>query len=163
MDVSSPLSSSSSKEAVYVAAVPLRAARGPPQMAMSIAYNLGQWDLQHFLVLIKPSNPSLSEILVFDFQPKDPEDIFAAVAVLSQRKLPGVILERKISRLPRTRCSFVGFSNGNSAEIANKFNENWSTDLIVGKNDCRHYTNGLVHCLTGKEDILESLKATFSK
>jgi len=44
--------------------------------------------------------------------------------------------------MPRTRSCFVGYSNGNSVEIANKFKQNWSTDLIVGTNDCSHYTNG---------------------
>ncbi|KAJ3700319.1 hypothetical protein LUZ61_004024 [Rhynchospora tenuis] len=146
------------KEAVYVAAVPLRAVPGPPQMILSTAYSLGHWKLQHFIVLVKSSH----QVLVYDFQPKDPENIFAALAVISQRKLPGVILKREIRKVPRSRCWFVGFSKENSVEIANKFNQNWSTDLVVGINDCRHYTNGLVECLTGEENVLKSLKQTFS-
>lgn len=42
---------------VYVAAVPLRATKGPAQLLMSIAYNLSIWDLQHFMVIIKPNSP----------------------------------------------------------------------------------------------------------
>lgn len=37
---------------VYVAAVPLTATNGPPQLLMSTAYSLRlSWDLQHFIVL----------------------------------------------------------------------------------------------------------------
>ncbi|KAF3338292.1 hypothetical protein FCM35_KLT17129 [Carex littledalei] len=139
---------SPTKDTVYVAAVPLRAAPGPAQMMLSTAYN---FDFGHHHL-------RLYVVLLFDFQPKDPENIFAALAVISQKKLPGVILKREITRIPRTRCWFVGFSKGNTLEIANRFNQNWSTDLVVGTNDCRHYTNGLVECLTGEENVLESLK-----
>lgn len=40
--------------AVYVAAVPLRAPQGPAQAMMSSAYSLCLWDLQHFMVLLRP-------------------------------------------------------------------------------------------------------------
>jgi hypothetical protein len=40
--------------AVYVAAVPLRAPQGPAQALMSSGYSLGLWDLQHFMVLLRP-------------------------------------------------------------------------------------------------------------
>lgn len=36
----------------------------------------------------------------------------------------------------------MGFSHKDGIEVADKFNEDWSTDLIVGKHDCRHYTGG---------------------
>lgn len=49
------------RDAVYVAAVPLRVAKGPVQMLMSAAYSLGLWDLQHFMVIIKP-NPSRPQV-----------------------------------------------------------------------------------------------------
>ncbi|XP_078166439.1 PTB domain engulfment adapter [Carex rostrata] len=154
----SPINISPTKDAVYVAAVPLRAAPGPAQILLSTAYNFnfGYRHLRHYVVLIKSSHHD--QVLLFDFQPKDSENIFAALAVISQRKLPGVILNREIRRIPRTRCWFVGFSKGNSVEIANRFNQNWSTDLVVGTNDCRHYTNGLVESLTGEENVLENLK-----
>lgn len=45
-----------SQEEVYVAAVELRATRGPGQLVMSAAYSLNLWDLQHFMVLIKPTS-----------------------------------------------------------------------------------------------------------
>lgn len=45
------------RDEVYVVAVPLRATKGPAQLVMSAAYSLNLWDLQHFMVLIKPSSP----------------------------------------------------------------------------------------------------------
>ena len=48
------------KDEVYVAAVALRATKGPAQLFMSAAYSLNLWDLQHFMVIIKPSSPPLS-------------------------------------------------------------------------------------------------------
>lgn len=75
------------REEVYVAAMPLRATKGPPQQIMSAAYSLNFWDFQHFMVIIKPS--PLPQVLVFDFQPKDPEDIYVALATLSGRAVPG--------------------------------------------------------------------------
>ena len=42
----------SGRDDVYVAAVPLTAAKGPPQLLMSTAYSLRlSWDFQHFMVL----------------------------------------------------------------------------------------------------------------
>lgn len=45
------------RDEVYVAAVPLRATKGPAQLLMSSAYTLNVWDLQHFMVIIKPFSP----------------------------------------------------------------------------------------------------------
>lgn len=47
----------SGRDEVYVAAVPLRATKGPAQLLTSTAYSLNLWDLQHFMVIIKPSSP----------------------------------------------------------------------------------------------------------
>ncbi|XP_062152913.1 uncharacterized protein LOC133861201 isoform X2 [Alnus glutinosa] len=78
------------RDEVYVVAVPLRATKGPAQVLMSAAYSLNIWDLQHFMVLIKPSSPPPSyQALVFDFQPKDPENLYAALDVISGRAVPG--------------------------------------------------------------------------
>jgi hypothetical protein len=104
---------------VYVAAVPLRAPQGPAQALMSAGYSLGLWDLQHFMVLLRPDPPRtqvrpahihplqtlstpredlhggwltmvvLQAPLVFDFQPRDPEDALAVFSVLSRSKIPG--------------------------------------------------------------------------
>lgn len=74
--------------AVYVAAVPLRASKGPAQLLMSAGYTLGLWDLQHFMVVLRP-DPARTQALVFDFQPRDPEDVGAALAVLSRSEIPG--------------------------------------------------------------------------
>ena len=46
---------------VYVAAVSLRATKGPAQLLMSTAYSLNLWDFQHFMVIIKPSSPLPSQ------------------------------------------------------------------------------------------------------
>ncbi|KAL5581729.1 hypothetical protein UlMin_014171 [Ulmus minor] len=144
-------------EQVYVAAVPLRAAKGPAQLLMSAAYSLSLWDFHHFMVIIKPNSPP-SQPLVYDFQPKDPENIYAALAVLSGRFVPGVVLVRKLSKLPKRKCWFVGSSKVNATDIASEFNNNWETNLRVGHHDCRDYTNGLVEYLTGEKNVLESLR-----
>ncbi|XP_061344140.1 uncharacterized protein LOC133290096 isoform X2 [Gastrolobium bilobum] len=147
------------RDEVYVAAMPLRATKGPPQLLMSAAYSLNFWDLQHFMVIIKPCSPSLhSQVLVFDFQPKDPEDIYVALGVLSGRAVPGAILVRKLKKLPRSKCWLVGYSKADAVEIASEFNEKWETSLRIGLNDCRDYTNGLVRQLTGEKDVLKRLR-----
>ncbi|PSS05962.1 hypothetical protein CEY00_Acc19264, partial [Actinidia chinensis var. chinensis] len=147
------------RDEVYVTAVALRATKGPAQLIMSAAYSSNIWDLQHFMVVIKPSSPPLShQALVFDFQPQDPENIYIALAALSGRKIPGVILTRKLAKLPRSKCWFVGCSKVGAIEAANKFNENWETNLRIGYHDCRNYTNGLVEFLTGEKYVLEHLR-----
>ncbi|KDP30856.1 hypothetical protein JCGZ_13799 [Jatropha curcas] len=153
------------KDEVYVAAVPLRATKGAPQLLMSAAYSLNFWDLQHFMVIIKshsPPSPSQA-FLVFDFQPKDPENIFTALAVLSGRAVPGAVLTRKLTKLPRSKCWLVGYTQVDALSVANKFSYNWETDLRVGRHDCRDYTNGLVEFLTGEKSVLERLRNTFSE
>lgn len=58
------------KDEVYVAAVALRATKGPAQILMSTAYSLSVWDLQHFMVIIKPSSPPLlSQVLSSSLPP----------------------------------------------------------------------------------------------
>uniref|UniRef100_A0A453NZ85 Uncharacterized protein n=1 Tax=Aegilops tauschii subsp. strangulata TaxID=200361 RepID=A0A453NZ85_AEGTS len=127
--------------AVYVAAVPLRAPQGPAQAMMSSAYSLCLWDLQHFMVLLRP-DPARTESLVFDFQPRHPEDALAAFSVLSRSKIPGVVRRRRLRRIPDRRSWFVGLSDGDAADAAERFSERWPTDLVVGNHDCRDYTNG---------------------
>ncbi|GAV74606.1 hypothetical protein CFOL_v3_18086 [Cephalotus follicularis] len=146
------------RDEVYVAAVPLRATKGPAQLLMSTAYSLNLWDLQHFTVIIQPTSPPPHpQILVFDFQPDNPEDPYTALAVLSGRAVPGVVLVRKLTKLPRSKCWFVGSSEEDAVDIAVSFNKAWETDLRVG-HDCRDYTNGLVERLTGGKRILERLR-----
>lgn len=152
------------KDEVYVGAVPLRAQKGPAQLIMSAAYSANLWDLQHFMVIIKPSSsPLLSQVLVFDFQPQDPENIYVALAALSGKKIPGFVLTRKLPKLPKSKCWFVGQSRLDAVDAANKFNENWQTDLRIGYHDCRNYTNGLVEYLTGKKYVLEHLRRNQGK
>ncbi|KAH1129235.1 hypothetical protein J1N35_000613 [Gossypium stocksii] len=149
------------KDEVYVAAVALRATKGPAQLLMSTAYSLSVWDLQHFMVIIKPSSPPLlSQAIVFDFQPEDPENIYTALAALSGRAVPGVLLTRKLRKLPRSRCWFVGYAEGNAVDKAYDFNNTWEVDLRIGLHDCRDYTNGLVEQLTGEKLVLEHLRST---
>ncbi|XP_045829668.1 uncharacterized protein LOC123921251 [Trifolium pratense] len=145
------------REEVYVATMPLRATKGPPQLLMSAAYSLNLWNFQHFMVIIKPSS-SPSQVMVFDFQPKDPEDIYVALASLSGRTVPGVVLVRKLKKLPRNKCWLVGYAEADAVEIAADFNRKWETDLRIGYNDCRDYTNGLVAQLTGEKDVLQRLR-----
>ncbi|XVF81514.1 hypothetical protein PTKIN_Ptkin15bG0161400 [Pterospermum kingtungense] len=98
--------------------------------------------------------------IVFDFQPEDPENIYTALAVLSGRGVPGVVLTRRLKKLPRSRCWFVGYSNEDAVDKAYKFNNTWEADLRVGFHDCRDYTNGLVEHLTGEKLVLEHLRRT---
>ncbi|KAI3457751.1 hypothetical protein Pfo_014414 [Paulownia fortunei] len=154
-----PRISCSSRDEVYVAALPLRATKGPAQLLMSTAYSLNFWDLQHFMVIIKPSSPPHShQVLVYDFQPLDPENIWFAAAALSGREVSGVILVRKLGKLPKRKCWFVGYSKENAIDAALKFNENWKTDLRIGHHDCRNYSEGLVEYLTGEKAVLEHLR-----
>uniref|UniRef100_A0A0E0K1Q3 Uncharacterized protein n=1 Tax=Oryza punctata TaxID=4537 RepID=A0A0E0K1Q3_ORYPU len=149
--------------AVYVAAVPLRGPKGPAQALMSAGYSLGLWDLQHFMVLIRP-DPARTQALVFDFQPRDPEDALAAFAVLSRSKIPGVVRRRTLRRVPDTRCWLVGrhrIGGGDAAVLAaDAFSARWPTDLVVGRHDCRDFTNGLVEELTGEKRVLDALRSS---
>lgn len=70
----------------------------------------------------------------------------------------GTLLSRKLTRLPKRRCWFVGYSEEDSLDIALKFNDTWETDWRMGIHDCRNYANGLVECLTGEKLVLERLR-----
>ncbi|KAJ8899171.1 hypothetical protein K2173_011958 [Erythroxylum novogranatense] len=149
------------KDEVYVAAVPLRATKGLGQLFMSTAYSLNIWDLQHFMVIIKPNSPSPnSKPVVFGFQPKDPENIYTALAVISGRATPGVVLVKQLTKLPKSRCWFVGSSSLHSVNLATKFSDRWDMDLRVGYHDCRDYAEGLVELLTGEKHVLERLRTS---
>ncbi|XP_057955440.1 uncharacterized protein LOC131149211 isoform X1 [Malania oleifera] len=150
------------RDEVYVGAVGLRATKGPPQLLMSAAYSLRLWHFHHFIVIIKSSIPPLSQgLYVFDFQPEDPENMDVALAALFGKPVPGIVLTRKLMKLPKNKCFFVGSSKvDNAIDAAYEFNSNWETDLRIGYHDCRHYTNGLVECLTGETLVLERLKKT---
>ncbi|KAH6788608.1 hypothetical protein C2S51_003614 [Perilla frutescens var. frutescens] len=152
--------SSSSRDEVYVAAMALRASKGPARFLFSTSYSLNFWDLHHFMVIVNPTSTSNRMPTVYDFQPQDPENIWVAAAALSGRKVAGVILVRKLEKLPKRKCWFVGYAKGNDDEAAaQKFNRNWETDLILGYHDCRHYTQGLVEYLTGNKAVLDHLRA----
>ncbi|OVA09249.1 hypothetical protein BVC80_1785g34 [Macleaya cordata] len=127
---------------------------------MSLTYSVNLWDLQHYMVIIKPNSPPQSQVYVFDFQPQDPENIYVALAALSGRGVPGVVLMRELAKLPKSKCWFVGFSGVDGISRANRFNELWETDLKVGRHDCRDYTNGLIECLTGEKHVLERLRGS---
>ncbi|CAI9116363.1 OLC1v1017485C1 [Oldenlandia corymbosa var. corymbosa] len=144
---------------VYIATVPLKAPRGPPQVLMSTLYSLNLFQFQHYMVIINNNNnnASQSEVLVCDFQPEDPEDIFTAVSALSGGKVPGVVLTRKLKKLPTRKCWFVGHCSDDDygvEEGLREFNEDWDTDLRIGHHDCRNYVNELVEFLTGEKQVL---------
>lgn len=150
----------SGRDKVYVAALPFTAAMEPFQSVTSALHGLHLWDLQHFVVIIKTSSPpSNSEASVFDFQPEDPKKCFCtATCSLARWIVPGTLLSRKLTRLPKRRCWFVGYSEEDSLDIALKFNDTWETDWRMGIHDCRNYANGLVECLTGEKLVLERLR-----
>jgi len=53
----------------------------------------------------------------------------------------GVVLARKLQKLPKNKCWLVGYSTEDAVEIAREFNKKWETDLRIGLHDCRDYTN----------------------
>ncbi|KAG9443578.1 hypothetical protein H6P81_014918 [Aristolochia fimbriata] len=159
--VAAPKSPLQSRDEVYVAALPLRATRGPGQMLMSAAYSLNIWELQHYMVVIRTKAPQ-AQVFVFDFQPEDPENIFVALAALCRRQVPGVVLVRRLPKLPKTRCWFIGLSSADAVAQANEFNKCWKTELRIGVHDCRDYTGELVQHLTGEQKVLERLRSSSS-
>ncbi|KAF2613928.1 hypothetical protein F2Q70_00010425, partial [Brassica cretica] len=126
-------------DAIYVATVPLKATAGPPQLIMSMAYSLNIWNLQHFMVLIKPSSSIPQEVIVFDFQPVNPESAEAAVSIISGKSVPGSDSQTIISNL-----ILKGIMPWKWQLMAIEFNSSWVTGLRVGFHDCRHYTNELL-------------------
>lgn len=54
----------------------------------------------------------------------------------------GAVLVRKLRRLPQSKCWLVGYAKTDAVETATEFNRNWETNLKIGVNDCRDYTNG---------------------
>ncbi|KAI6672670.1 hypothetical protein NL676_000576 [Syzygium grande] len=150
------------RDGVYVAAVPLRGTKGPAQLLASAAYSLKLWEFQHFMVIVRTSSPpSDSQACVFDFQPEDPENVYVALAALSGRSIPGTVLKRKLTKLPKERCWFVGSCGEHALDVACKFSNLWETDLKIGHHDCRDYANGLVEHLTGEKDVLKRLRRSF--
>lgn len=87
MATASRMMSFSCREEVYVAAMPLRASKGPAKLVFSTAYSLNFWEFHHFIVIIKA--PHQADAVVYDFQPRDPENIWVALAALSGGKVAG--------------------------------------------------------------------------
>lgn len=54
----------------------------------------------------------------------------------------GTLLRRKLTRLPKRRCWFVGYSEEDSLDTVLKFNNTWETDWRMGTHDCHNYANG---------------------
>ncbi|KAL6580179.1 hypothetical protein OROMI_008203 [Orobanche minor] len=160
--ITSCSSSSSTRDEVYIAAIPLRGSKGPAQLLLSSAYSL---NLQHFMVIHKPQH-QLEDATVYDFQPEDPENVWVAAAALCGGKVAGVILQRKLSYLPKKKYWFVGYAkeNVNAADAIHEFNHNWETDLVLGNHDCRHYSQGLVLAFKGNsQKVLDITKYGASK
>uniref|UniRef100_A0A803NDU5 Uncharacterized protein n=1 Tax=Chenopodium quinoa TaxID=63459 RepID=A0A803NDU5_CHEQI len=145
------------RDEIYVATTPLRATKGPAQLLMSAAYSSQLVESSAFHAHHQPSITSASP--PSNCQPQDPENIYVALAALSGRAIPGNILVRKISKIPKKKCWYIGSSKlSNAVEAAYKFNSSWQTDLRLGHHDCRHYTNGLAEMLIGKKNVLEHLQ-----
>lgn len=97
--------------------------------------------------------------ICFWFSTRRPKKCFCtATCSLARWIVPGTLLSRKLTRLPKRRCWFVGYSEEDSLDIALKFNDTWETDWRMGIHDCRNYANGLVECLTGEKLVLERLR-----
>lgn len=142
---------------VYVGSMPLRAPPGPAQWAISSVDTLGFPHLQHFFTILQPT--LRGPCVVFDFQPSNPEDVYTAVIALSGGIIPGIVLEREISRLPARKCWLISKTMaGRGIQDAVKFNDQWDTQLQLWKHDCRHHTEALVEFLTGEKEVLQKLK-----
>ncbi|KAL5207078.1 hypothetical protein ABZP36_031513 [Zizania latifolia] len=81
-----------------------------------------------------------SQAFVFDFQPREPEDVLAAFAALSQSKIPGVVRRRTLRRVPDTRRWLVvhcdGDGDGDAAvHAADRFSERWPTAARLSRRD----------------------------
>lgn len=66
-----------------------------------------------------------------------------------QWRVAGVVRRRTLRRVPDTRCWLVGHhrsggGGGAAAAVlaADAFTARWPTDLVVGRHDCRDFTNG---------------------
>ncbi|KAK9155404.1 hypothetical protein Sjap_002884 [Stephania japonica] len=138
---------SKGRDEVHVAAMPLRATKGPAQLLFSSAYSLNLWDLQHYMVIVRPYSPSQHQAFVFDFQPEDPENIYTALAALSGRGIPGTVLERKIACLPKSKCWFVGYSDTDAIERAKRLGRvpNWPKTCVGTFEKLKHYLGGNWH------------------
>lgn len=55
----------------------------------------------------------------------------------------GVIRLRKLEKLPKRKCWFVSEARENAIDAATTFNENWETNLRIGRHDCRNYCEGI--------------------
>ncbi|KAG0567339.1 hypothetical protein KC19_7G127500 [Ceratodon purpureus] len=136
---------------VYVASVPLRAPRGAAEVLEVMQHVELFENFQHFMTIIKPNDDGGAPCTVLDFQPQDPENPMTVVNVVMGNSIPGVILERTLSRLPNQRCWWVGdMKPGLSLEDALEFSRTYDSELSLGVNDCRHHTLDLVEYLTGK-------------
>uniref|UniRef100_M1CYY9 Uncharacterized protein n=1 Tax=Solanum tuberosum TaxID=4113 RepID=M1CYY9_SOLTU len=56
--------------------------------------------------------------------------------------MTGVVLTRTLKKLPKRKCWFVGYSDTDAMDAANRFNKGWDTDLRINLHDCRNYVNG---------------------
>ncbi|XLR06708.1 hypothetical protein S83_034646, partial [Arachis hypogaea] len=86
-------------------------------------------------------DPCSFQLLVYDFQPKDPEDPYAAIAVLFGRSVPRQIFTTLYLIVFFIPSHLVGYSKEDAEKVATEFNKTWEISLRVGVNDCRHYTN----------------------
>ncbi|CAM6120772.1 unnamed protein product [Calypogeia fissa] len=138
---------------VYIGCMPLRVPALAPKALPSVLAHLG---VQHFYTLVQ--EPADDACMYYDFLPANPEDPLVIAAVLSGQRVKGIVQEKKLQRPPRQRCWWVGKTKtGNGLESARNFNTQWDSRLSLFHHDCRHHTNGLVHHLTGKKDVISRL------
>ncbi|KAF7831616.1 uncharacterized protein G2W53_013949 [Senna tora] len=68
--------------------------------------------------------------------------------------MSGAVLVRKMKKLPRSKCWFVGYSKEeDGVGMASEFNKNWDSNLRVGVHDCRDYTNEAMRREGMKEEL----------
>ncbi|KAL3678807.1 hypothetical protein R1sor_021763 [Riccia sorocarpa] len=135
---------------VFVGVMPIRL---PPPLASA----LSRTGALHFYTVVRESSPTPSQFY-FDFLPESPEDPLVAVGVLLGRKVPGIVQERKLRRLPTKSCWWICKTEGDKGlESVREFNSCWDNQLMLFRHDCRHYTEALVGHLTGRTGVIEQV------
>ncbi|KAL2614119.1 hypothetical protein R1flu_025811 [Riccia fluitans] len=139
---------------VFVGVMPIRL---PPVAPRSLASALSSKGAIHFYTVVRQSSPTPSQFY-FDFLPENPEDPLVAVGALLGQKVPGIVQERELRRLPTKSCWWIGKTEGDKGlESVRKFNSRWDNQLMLFRHDCRNYTEALVGHLTGRTDVIEQV------
>ncbi|BBN17714.1 hypothetical protein MPTK1_7g16440 [Marchantia polymorpha subsp. ruderalis] len=138
---------------VFVGAMPIRL---PPFSPRPLAPALARMGAIHFYTVVQRPSPGGFPYVYFDFLPESPEDPAVAFGALLGQRIPGIVQERNLRRLPTKSCWWIGkTAEDKGVESVREFNELWDKRLLLFRHDCRHYTDALVDHLTGEAGVIE--------